>query len=60
MYKTSEIVSEMATSQIEVIVNLQNRLFRLAMNGSNDSGSQQYPIVMKYFIDNVQVLKIIY
>lgn len=51
--KTTAIVTEMAESAKEKIVsNLETKMFNLATDGSNDTDSKLYPMVVSYFDDD--------
>lgn len=50
--KASAIVREMATeAQGAMVESLKRRAFALAVDGSNDSSSQLYPIVASYYVE---------
>ena len=50
--KTTAIVGEMATHTGNTMAEaLKRRAFAISVDGSNDSGSQMYPIVATYYVE---------
>lgn len=50
--KTTAIVGEMATeAQGAMVESLKRRVFALAVDGSNDTSSQLYPVVATYYVE---------
>ncbi|KAH6948863.1 hypothetical protein HPB50_026614 [Hyalomma asiaticum] len=48
--KTTAIVREMAAGAENTMMDALKRAFAVAVDGTNDSRSQMYPIVVTYYI----------